>query len=56
MTLRFEEHHTEPRGPNPPQGFTPMLADNERVVSVETVKDAFGYAAARVWIERSDGV
>lgn len=50
--VRFEEHHTETRGPNPPQSFTPMLRDGERVVSVETVKDLYGYAAARVWIER----
>ncbi len=52
-TLRFEEHHTEPRGPIPPQHFAPVLAENERVVSVETVKDMLGYAAARVWIERT---
>ena len=48
--LRFEDHYSDPRGPCPPQNIAPMLRENERVVSVETVKDAFGYAAARVWI------
>jgi hypothetical protein len=46
--LRFEDHPT--RTQFPPLNVRPMLLDGERVLNVETVKDSFGYAAARVWI------
>lgn len=38
-------------GTEPPMGVWHVhLEPGERVVSVETVKDAFGYARARVWL------
>lgn len=43
------QHPTSP-GVNPPDHLMVDLAPSERVVSVETVKESFGYASARVWI------
>lgn len=54
IQIRFEDHPADTNAvASPPQLFTPMLGDNERVICVETTKDPFGYATARVWIERT---
>ena len=50
IELRFEDHRKDSGGTEPPSLFRPTLLPGERVVSVETVKDAHGHASARVWI------
>ena len=58
LQIRYVDVQPQSRGGSPATDFTLELDPGETVISVETVKDAFGYASARVWIaqtNQSDG-
>lgn len=48
MVIRYQDHPAT--ATKPPVEVKPALLEGDRVICVETVTDAFGYATARVWI------
>lgn len=52
--LRYVDIGAELTAAQPPKETEVHLAPGERIVSVETIKDHFGYSWMRVWIEASN--
>lgn len=48
LVIRYQDNPAS--AAKPPSETKPALLPGDRVICVETVKDAFGYATARVWI------